>query len=46
VGTVAAPGLMCVLHFMVGRNRFYSDYSHGMKGMTPEIVEPDILKTT
>jgi hypothetical protein len=30
---------------MVGRNRFYSN-SFGMKRMTPEIVEPDILKTT
>jgi hypothetical protein len=31
---------------MVGRIIFYSNYSYGMKRMTPEIVEPDILKTT
>jgi hypothetical protein len=31
---------------MVGRNRFYCNYPFGMKRMTPEIVEPDILKTT
>jgi hypothetical protein len=31
---------------MVGRNRVYSNYSYGMKRMKPEIVEPDILKTT